>query len=507
MNNLACNIPYNILPFRGTSFPTTLSSPIVNGAVNDMTEKLGISHGLATMSVLSAIAVVSHSLITVRMSDDGSCPVTTFIKIIGNPGVGKTRAIEAPVKLLREFQKLQVIEYNKQLSKYKVKRDIWKKQRKEILNLVSTGIDCDSGADTAEVEAMVETQIEEKLVEHERCKPKKPRALKLLAEDATIEFLHAALSDYPFISLLSNEGNIFFKSRAGSNTEQFSSFWSGSSVIVNRKSGESYELTDASVNILLSVQPGILASYLKGKGKDARSNGFIARCMPYIAEPGAPNLRIAGTSERQYLYLEQHEQRIAEILTQVKAHFDDPSMERKVMEFSHEAMAWFNQLRWEIEQEKAPGRRFANVHDHASRLAEQIARVAALLQYFEDPDSDITVDTLMDAVRICSYCSDCFLTIFDPPPQEYLDAQLLNEWINLNLRSNQGLRLVYKNYIRQFGPNSLREKNRLNHALLLLQQQRVIGLFMRGKQHVIDLHPHMQIDEGLVSFLLGSPKR
>ena len=207
------------------------------------------------------------------------------------------------------------------------------------------------------------------------------------------------------------------------------------------------------------------------------------------------------------LYIEKYEARISELLLENQKHFDNPDLARKVIEFTPEAAAWFEQIKCEINQHKTPGWRFANAHDHASRLAEQIARVAALMQYFENPESGITISTLQDAINICAYCSDCFLTIFDPPPQEFIDAQMLNEWMNHNLRSNTNLRLVYKNHIRQFGPNSLREKNRLNHALLFLQQQGMIGMFMWGRHHVINLYPNMPIDNATIAYFLGSPKK
>lgn len=510
MNNVTTHTHQNILPARGARFPTLLSTKLINGAANKLCEKLNVNKSLAIMSLLGAATPVTHGLVDVKIPDGGVVPTSGFIIIIAPPGSGKTRLGDETHKTTRAFQELQMALYNEQVSEYKVKLAIWRKQRRAILDLYPSqlGSHLDCADNSSELMSQLTKEVEEQLIEHERNRPLPPRALQLIAEDTTIESVHAMLAKYPVLSLVSSEGQIIVKSRAFQNLEQFNSFWSGSPVMVSRKTGESFNLTDVRLSFLISIQPDKIKPLVDGK--DALSNGFTSRCMCFTTDHSTPDFSLEGFSlfnEEEGCYLEKFHQRMEKLLMINKARFDDPELPRKCMEFSPEAGTAFKQIRYEIGYETRQGGHFFNVKDHASRLPEQIARVAALLQYFENPDSDISVAALMDAVNICMYCSDCYLTLFDPPPREFIDAQILNEWLNLNLRSNPGLRLINKNHIRQFGPNALRVKNTLNHALMVLQQQGIIGMFLWGRHHIIDLYPQSPIDAAQIAFLLGSPKK
>lgn len=509
MSNLAIK-HYNVLPYRGTSFPALINAPIFNAAAEALSKKLGVWKPLVDMSILSAAIPVVHGLIDVEIPGGGNSPTSGFIIINAPPGSGKTRAAEATQKWIKLFQQMQMDLHNEQLAEFRVKLLIWRKQRKAILDLVSGQTESSMEGDTNLVSQLAK-QLEVQLLEHERNRPQPPRALRLLGEDVTIESLHVSLAEHPVFSIVSSEGGIIFKSRAINNLEQLNSLWSGSPVMINRKTGPSFHLTDARLSILSSVQPQVVANYLKAKGQDARDNGFTSRCMffsmPDHLMPIARSIDSTGSDERHRAAIAQLEARMQQLLSLNKAYFDDPTLQRKVMKFTMEAQDVYEQLKYEIRVGMAPGGRFANVHDHANRLAEQVARVAAVLQYFDAPDSDISAGALWDAINICSYCSDCYLELFDPPPQEQLDAQMLNEWFNFNMRSVPNLRLVYKNHVRQFGPNSLRAKNKLNHALMVLQQHGAIGLFVWGKHHIIDLYPQVPIDANQIAYALGNPKK
>lgn len=461
------------------------------------------------MTLLGAATAVTSGLVDVKMPGGGIVPTSGFIIIIAPPGSGKTLAGDESYKTIRAFQDLQRALYNEQVSEYKVRLSIWRKQRRAILDLypsqLDSHLDCDDNS--SELMSQLTKELEDQLIQHEKNRPRPPRALQLIAEDATIEAIHTIIAQYPVLSMVSTEGGIIAKSRAFQYLEQFNSFWSGSPVMVSRKTGESFNLAETRFSLLLSIQPDKIKPLVEGK--DALSSGFTSRCMFFTTDRLGPDFPFPMSTllKDACCYLERFHQRMDELSLMNKARFDDPTLPRKCMGFSSEAATVFKQVKYEIGQETLQGGNFVNVKEHANRLPEQIARVAATLQFFEDPDSDITTAILMDAVNICMYCSDCYLKLFDPPPKEYSDAQMLNEWLNLNMRSNQNLRLVNKNSIRQFGPNSLREKNTLNHALMVLQQQGIIGMFLWGRHHIIDLYPQSPIDAAQIAFLLGSPKK
>ncbi len=99
--------------------------------------------------------------------------------------------------------------------------------------------------------------------------------------------------------------------------------------------------------------------------------------------------------------------------------------ERKAIRFSTEAAeAWFNYAKW-VESHINPMGIYQQAKDHASKLAENVGRVAALLHFFEGYDGDISFNTFIAACHICNSCSEYFVKKFNALPQEEIDAQLL----------------------------------------------------------------------------------
>ena len=165
---------------------------------------------------------------------------------------------------------------------------------------------------------------------------------------------------------------------------------------------------------------------------------------------------------------------------------------KHVVEFSPEASELWLRTFNEIEAEIRPGGRFDGAGDHGSKLADNIARVAAQVNFFEGGEVKISLDTLKFAINYCLHCSDEFMRLFVPPPQEQLDGCELNYWFD-RIR-NSGRRYIRKNYVRQSCLNKLRKNDRLNLALEFLRVNGYVSFDYCGKTHVIDLVPMLPRD-------------
>lgn len=75
--------------------------------------------------------------------------------------------------------------------------------------------------------------------------------------------------------------------------------------------------------------------------------------------------------------------RIGELLILNRALLDSPKKERLTVRFSQEAEERWRDVFNEIETGIVEGGRFEGVADHASKLADNIARIAALLHFFD----------------------------------------------------------------------------------------------------------------------------
>lgn len=173
---------------------------------------------------------------------------------------------------------------------------------------------------------------------------------------------------------------------------------------------------------------------------------------------------------------------------------------RREVQCTPEAAEYWQWLYNAIEAEIRPGGRFDKAGDHASKLADNILRVSALLHMFERGEGDITLETLEAATNICFYCSDHFIQLFVPPPQELRDATDLNAWLD-RYRST-GRRYVPKAYIQRHVHNWLRDINRLSGALGLLAAQGFIGFTYIGRTYCVDLIPMVPPDPVAAEFVL-----
>jgi len=155
------------------------------------------------------------------------------------------------------------------------------------------------------------------------------------------------------------------------------------------------------------------------------------------------------------------------------------------LDFSPEAARLWLDAFNEIESKIADHERFYGLGDHASKLADNIARVAALLHVFEEGETEISKATLGYAIDFCAWCSDEFYRLFMPQRQEISDAIELDNW--LQKFREEGGKWMPINYIRQYGPCGLRNKLRLDAALNELWLDRRLEFFKRRKTRCVTL--------------------
>jgi hypothetical protein len=176
------------------------------------------------------------------------------------------------------------------------------------------------------------------------------------------------------------------------------------------------------------------------------------------------------------------------MLEEIKKEESNPQLQRKILKFSPQAEEMWLTISDEIEIEKRPGGRFEKATDHASKLPVNIARVAALLHFFEGFDGDISVETLYVAIEICRDCSNDFMKLFVKPPEEFSDAQILLE--RFDVYRERGCRYIEKNFARRRCPNLLRTNGRFYVALdRLYFDGYVAARFDLKDVEFIDLYP------------------
>jgi hypothetical protein len=435
-------------------------------------------------SVLSTYSILLQGLIDVERPNVGVGSVSLNTCGVADPGDRKSTTMKYLNKPFTDHFDARRAYCEEAMAVYEVDMEIYRKRRKVLIKKLT---DCDS-----KVEDM--TVLREELYDLERSKPCKPTSGIILLEDATPEALASALAEgSASVALVSPEGGSILGGRIAQNLPMLNKLWSGESWTVNRKTSESFVVPDGRLAVSIMVQPKALEKFMDNRGEESRGIGFLGRfivCNP-VSTQGSRLIHYADNFNDYYYqeYLAAAEA----ILDAVEARSRYKSA-RKVMHFSAQASTNWIYLFNYIETQLNLTGRFAFARDHGSKLAEIIARIAALLAYIEEGGvCEISAGILQDATSVGFYFSDTFLRLFSVLPDHVIHDGILREY--LQTKREGGERYIKKNHIRQSGPSVLRSKVILDGCLHRLAHSGEIAILVtEANMHVIDLYPSMPPD-------------
>ena len=182
-----------------------------------------------------------------------------------------------------------------------------------------------------------------------------------------------------------------------------------------------------------------------------------------------------------------------------------PDEESAKIRLSAESQVLWLEIANGIEGQINSGGRFFNVQDHASKLADIICRVAAIVHCYESNfNQEISVETLRSSISICFHFSDQFLNVFNAPPEYVYNAQILDNWLQ-QFRA-QGVRYVKKNSFLQGGPRPIRKKIKLDEAIGHLFNTGRVRLLEHKNINIIDLMPWNIFIPGQLEHNIGIPQ-
>lgn len=458
-------------------FPNVFAVPLLNAVISEIQNNIQAPRGLIFSTALASISVVIQGLVDVRKPSGQVVPTSLMLLTIADSGERKSTIENILMIPIREHEKLQSVTYQERLSAWDVKKNIWETQKKAILKCVSKSFE--RGEASHEEELL--------LLEHEKTKPTKPKKFKIIYEDATSEALFYGLhQNLPSAGLMSSEGGSILSAGAFGDLAKQNAIWSGDTVTVDRKSTDSFKLEGVRLTVAIMAQESALKSFMDKRGDQARGSGLLARflvCHPISTQ----GYRTQYNGTQSWEHRDKYNNRLADLVKQNIELLLNPDREKKIIEFSPAARdRWLETFNF-IEAEIRPGGRLEGAGDHASKLADNIARMAALLHHYEGFEGDISLDTLEVAILVCKCYSDEFMRIFTAPSQLESDSYELRSW--LSHVAYDGRRYIRKNHILQYGPGSIRDKKRLDLVLKSICPQHGIKIVTFNKATLLDLMP------------------
>lgn len=449
------------------NFPLRALGPNLQQVVCEIQQETSAPISSIVSALITAISLVCQGKIRVRKRKQLVSPVSLWFIVVQESGERKSTVIKLILKAVYDYLSKNSATHARLLEDYEARYDIWKSKYRGLQRKIQQNA---SLGKTVEEEQAA-------LILHNAEKPVKPKGLKLIHENTTPSALLKNMAEYfSTTALLSDEGHTIFNSRAMSDLGILNKAWDGGSIHVDRVSEGELVINDPSITLGLFVQNDVFQHYLQGNGALARASGLLAR--GYVVQPPSSigSRYLANATEGSHEAITGFQGRCIEIL---EAHHgaDNTKLPEKItLLFSADAQSRWEQEHDEIEFMMKPSGQLQNFKDFGSKHADKIARLSALLHYFEGKDGPILLETLERSIAISNWFGAEFIRFFTPPPQpskEHMEASLLVQWL-ANQYCLTGSCVFKKNEVRKSGPNPLRNKNSLNSATMYLIQRGII---------------------------------
>ncbi len=361
--------------------------------------------------------------------------------------------------------------HKNELTSWKNKEEILKAQKKALLSKLNKELR--KGADESETLRQLEAL--------QKNREEKPVRYKFIFNDATTAAIKDQLcGQWRSVGIMSDEAGIIFDGYTLSELPFINKMWDGSVLSVDRKNEPEQMIENARMTLSLMVQPGLFDRYMERKGSVAGDSGFLARCL--ISKPATTQgKRFINGAVTPGGSLTAFHERLMEL---ARGSIEKSSKdERYCLHFSPEAQKIFIDHYNVLEQDLSPSGPLSQFRGHVSKKTENIARIAALLQYFSQGEGKISADIMTSAVVISSWYTDEYKKLFALPDESELqlqDARELLDWLIEECRGECPPR-VRKNYILQCGPGRFRNRKKLNVLLNILASQLRLSVVQEGK--------------------------
>ena len=451
--------------------------------INEIVLETQAPISLISGSVLAAMALAVQAKFRVKRREGLESPCSLAIVSICASGERKTTVDKITTKAFRDFESDQIEEYERKLTEHKAKKKIWTTQQQVFQRKLKKALENDENTE----------KIQSNLIAHEYTEPKAPRCVRLLYNDVTsAALLHGLYTNTRSAALNEDEGARFFEGRLINDAALINKGWDGSSLTIDRQKTGRISIESPRITLNLMVQPQVFSKYMERKGEDARGVGFIARWLVSRPISTQGSRQIKNSIVGKY-YQHKFNCYIKELLEhQLSIGSMENDQAETVLTFSPEAEHEWVSIANMIEGEIKPGGFFWDARDYASKVAENIARIAGIFHVFKkDKGTKISLNTLRSAVEVAKWYANEFINLFSPTEpinQLYQDAEILDNWLIKIVRERNDFH-IDKNEILQKGPNSLRKVDKLNNVLSYLGNLGRIHFYNRSTHKlIISLH-------------------
>jgi len=367
---------------------------------------------------------------------------------------------------IREFQRDFDYKFQKKLQKHQADYHFWNQQKRVIEKKIDR---CLRDEKIEHIDALRLDQ--EQILKAE---PKEPKGLKLQIDNTTSAAFLRFFDKYrPTTSIISDEGASALTSFATANVGNLNNSWNGKALSVERTSSESFTIENPRLTVHLMLQPEIFQRALKKESNIWEESGLLARSLFSFPQSRIGMRKPPSGFERAYGGFGDFQEKIKKLLEE--SYSDSLSNPYPPMRFSAEAIQVWNEYASLIESFMAQGGPLESVKAMASKISENIARMAAIFECFDSPAAPrgITEQSVLCAIDVCQWylVEHYFYFHRNKSTPEESNADLLLHWLTKKAIWSTPTNIVPKKLIaKNATPHFLRRSNVWQPALDYLER-------------------------------------
>ena len=378
-------------------------------------------------SALSFAALAVQGFVDVETLG-GSRPTSLYTLTIAQSGERKSSCDAHLMAALREFEKEQAFAWRESMESWKNAYALWKGERDRILGEARKGKGEKGAAAEADLQALGR-------------EPSAPSTTDRTVTEPTYEGLTRKFAEgMPALGIFSDEGGQFLGGFAMSTDNRqktlaaLNDLWQGNPIRRTRAGEGSFTLFGRRLSVHLMVQPGVARTFMADPMTG--DTGFLPRFL--ICEPPSTiGTRLQSFVRYDGPALARFSRRLREVLeTPLPMDAETRELQSRTLPLSGEARALLIGFSDAVEAAQGKDGGFANITGHASKAAEQAARIAGDLTAFGDLSApEVTGETMADAITLASFylgeaarLSDAATVTAEIGRAEALRQWLLTHW-------------------------------------------------------------------------------
>ncbi|KXS36828.1 MAG: Uncharacterized protein AWU55_2839 [Halomonadaceae bacterium T82-2] len=447
------------IPAIGSAWPTFREDSRFESAVVAVSDHVQVAYEMAASVALGAMATACQGLVDVEYPNGHRVPTSLMLLVAARSGERKTALEGCFFGPIRELQDEKTSELKQRQRDYQRELKNWQDKQKVLRKRMLKAFEDDQSTLT----------FEQRLADHDKEKPTPPTDYRLIYENTTPSALTYALhANIPNACLLSSEAGSLFTGKAFEDLYLFNALWSGSSISVDRRTSESFILNNARLTASLMIQPEIIQRFLEKRGDDAHGSGFLARFLFVYPTPKVGH-RTELPNDLADADILPFQERLRELLIESIENLDQKKP-RRALTFSASAKLLWKKMYRRIEQETRPDQIYYHAEGHASKLMDNISRMAGVLHTFEGYEGEIGTKTLAYAYRLGRHYSRHYLDYIAGEPEIVtLGNRLVQDIRKLSNYSHGVYQFVISDITQKTHPK-LRRKDKMKAALTLLKR-------------------------------------